>query len=168
MAEIKSTLDLIMEKTRDLLPTEAEKKAHREKEWSRKIRGHLRRVLDGAMSPQALLAEISSTPPPPGVTTSLLLKKELMDRIDPGADNERILGLLESLCGENTEGLKKALTAYRERVEEKKAALSAAVLADLAARKITGPAVSPNVESHEDFRSFVDEERNAFRKGLEG
>ncbi len=168
MAEIKSTLDLIMEKTRDLLPTEAEKTAHREKEWSRKIRGHLQRVLNGAMSSDALLAELSSSSPPPGVTPSLLLKKELMERIDPGADNERILGLLESLCGENMEGLKKALTAYRERVEEKKAALSAAVLADLAARKITGPAVSPNVESHEALRSFVEEERNAFRKGLEG
>jgi len=166
MTEIKSTLDLIMEKTRDLLPSEEEKKALLGKEWAGKIRGLVQRVLDGKMTPEALRSELSSSPPPSGIHPYALLKRELLGKIDPDEDNGRILHLLETLCGEDTGKLKRGIAGYLWRVEEKKAALSAVALEDLASRGITGAAVSPNLEPHEAFRSFLESERETFRKRL--
>jgi len=167
MTEIKSTLDLIMEKTRDLLPSEEEKKALLEKEWAGKIRGLVQRVLDGRMTPEALRSGFSSSPPPPpGINPDALLKRELLGKIDPDEDNGRILHLLETICGEDTGELNRGIAGYLWRVEEKKAALSAVALEDLASRGITGAAVSPNLDSHEAFRSFLERERETFRRRL--
>ena len=167
MAEIKSTLDLIMEKTRNLLPSEEEKKALLEKEWAGKIRGLVLRVLDGVMTPKALRSEIASSPAPAGINTGDLLKGELIGKIDPDKDNERIFHLLETLCHEDTAGLKSLIGAYREQVGEKKASLATLALAGLASRGITGDAVLPNVEADEAFRSFLEGERDSFHRKIE-
>jgi hypothetical protein len=54
MAEIKSTLDLIMERTRNLSMTPEEKEALRRKEWHSRIQGWLQRYLDGLMGTNSL------------------------------------------------------------------------------------------------------------------
>ena len=49
MAEIKSTLDIIMEKARDINVSEEEKKAFQRNEFEGKARGLLQKLLDGLL-----------------------------------------------------------------------------------------------------------------------
>ena len=59
MAEIKSTLDLIMEKTAGLTMSREEKEAAAAEEREKRARGLALRLLEGALRPRDLEAEIS-------------------------------------------------------------------------------------------------------------
>ncbi len=60
MAEIKSTLELIMEKTKNLTFSDEEKKALREKEVQGKVRGFITKFMDGVMNLDTLGQGIAS------------------------------------------------------------------------------------------------------------
>ena len=54
MGEIKSTLDIIMEKTKGLTMTEEEKTAFKSKEMEGKVKGALQKFLDGILDVERL------------------------------------------------------------------------------------------------------------------
>lgn len=166
MAEIKSTLDLIMERTKDLLPSKEERKAFVEKEWSGKVRGILLKYLDGRIGVEALRSEVASLGEPPGLRIADVLNRELPERIDPDGDNERVFLLMEALGHGNSEGWNTLLREYRRRRTERQKALEQAALARLAASGIGGNAVRPNLESDPDFLEFREKERNALLRDL--
>ena len=58
MGEIKSTLDIIMEKTKGLTMSEEEKEAFQKKETEGKVRGFLQRYLDCVIDLERLKAEL--------------------------------------------------------------------------------------------------------------
>jgi hypothetical protein len=57
MGEIKSTLDLVMEKTKDLTLSSEEKKAQKQKEIENRIKGLLQKYQDGFLSKSELKTE---------------------------------------------------------------------------------------------------------------
>jgi len=50
MAEIKSTLDLVMEKTRHLTLSDEEKQEQKEKEFNKKLKGPAQKIQDQAIN----------------------------------------------------------------------------------------------------------------------
>ena len=60
MAEIKSTLDLVLERTKNLTLTEEEKKSLQRKELEGKIRGWGQKYLDGLMRLSAVNEAVSA------------------------------------------------------------------------------------------------------------
>jgi hypothetical protein len=121
MAEIKSTLDLVMEKTKDLSLSDEERQGQKNKEIGSRIRGLLNKFQDKAISwdrfnseYRVLKKEYSLT----GTGNEHLIK-EICDQIELAKDNQALFDLLAELkvpdfeftrhgCPETPQDLKRA------------------------------------------------------------
>ena len=83
MAEIKSTLELIMEKTKNLTFTDEEKKASRKKEVQGKVRGFITKFMDGVMNLDTLGQGIASFEKEDQGIAKEIVVNECLSRIDP-------------------------------------------------------------------------------------
>jgi len=98
MGEIKSTLEIIMEKTKGLTLTEEEKKALRRKEVEGKVRGFLLKFLDGFMGLDNLKKEIASFDEKGHEIAKEVVIRECVDRIDLEADNSLFFDVLKHVA----------------------------------------------------------------------
>ena len=155
MAEIKSTLDLVMEKTKDLSLSAEERREQKNKEISSRIRGLLNKFQDETISLdrfnsdyQVLKKECSLTG-----TGNQHLIKEICDQIELAKDNQALFDLLVELKVIDFEGLTSVLqefqtvraTAARERRKILKEQLAKTHF-------ICGSAVVPNLEIDDEWR----------------
>ena len=155
MAEIKSTLDLVMEKTKDLSLSAEERREQKNKEISSRIRGLLNKFQDETISLdrfnsdyQVLKKECSLTG-----TGNQHLIKEICDQIELAKDNQRLFDLVAELKVLDFEGLTSVLqefqtvraTAARERRKILKEQLAKTHF-------ICGSAVVPNLEIDDEWR----------------
>ena len=60
MGEIKSTLDIIMEKTKGLTMTEEEKTEYRQQELTGKVRGLIQKFLEGVLKLEKFKVEVAA------------------------------------------------------------------------------------------------------------
>ena len=109
MGEIKSTLDIIMEKTKDLTLTDEEKNAFQKSETEGKVRGILQKFLDGLMDSKRLKEEIIGLGDKQYSLAKEALLKECLDRMEPGADNTPLLEVLENAAGLDTDPVQKIM-----------------------------------------------------------
>ena len=172
MAKIKSTLDLIMEKTKHLSLNEEEKNALEQKELSQRVQTPLVRYLKGERDANYLAHELDLLPPESIEEAKRLCLDFLMDRLSPVEDNQRILAAVEKLLG----------AAARERWEKMFAPLQSRFLDDLgkareqaadrcrealAAAGLKGPALLPRVDEKDPTWKEEQEARlQALRAGL--
>jgi len=146
MGEIKSTLDLVMEKTRHLSLTEEEKDRQREEEFEKRLQGLLQRCEDGFLSTddfrgevEALQKELHRGDKPSPV-------KAVLGRIDPDGSNDRRLDLLRLYAPGAVEPLLKILSEYSDKKAELIREGARHQLELLAKRGIQGTAVRPNLD----------------------
>jgi len=152
MGEIKSTLDLVMERTRHLSMSTQEKLQQRQANFAKRLQGLLQQYADGAMAVNrlrdrinALQAEFSMTDREPVLTA-------IIERIDPEKDNQSWLALLADLAPAIGQALEKVIETF----QKEKAALvqvSGQRLGEAIARRhgISGSAVVPNPTTDSDF-----------------
>ena len=114
MGEIKSTLDLVMERTRHLSLSAEEKEAQRREAFGKRLQGLLQQYADGAMPMDELQDRMTALGKETGVTGNRLSVKAVLDRIDPDQDNDRWLALLEHLAPAIGRPLVAMLAAYKE------------------------------------------------------
>ncbi|MFH1480796.1 MAG: hypothetical protein ABIG67_05985, partial [Pseudomonadota bacterium] len=109
MGEIKSTLDIIMEKAKGFTVTEEEKKAFREKEIEGEVHGIFQKYLDGFMDIEKLKEEIQRFGESRQRMVIEALKKACMDRINQRSDNAPLLEVLDRLLGIDIQPIVKIL-----------------------------------------------------------
>lgn len=161
MGEIKSTLDLVMEKTKHMTLSEAEKKEHRNDEDRKKIRGMLQKYLDGGMAMDELAAGIEKLRNADNPAIDRLLKREIFEKVDLDRENRPLFGLLNKLYGIDTRPLEALLKRYREDLDSESRRRAAASIETLKKQRfISGAAVVPNLEN--------DAEWETRRKGIHG
>jgi hypothetical protein len=100
MAKIKSTLDLIMEKTKHLSLNTEEKNALDQQQLNQRVQAPLVRYLKGERDADYLAHELDLLPPEKIEEGKRLCLGLLMDRLSPREDNQRILTAVEKLLGE--------------------------------------------------------------------
>lgn len=145
MAEIKSTLDLIMERTKHLTMTDEEKKALHSQELKGKVKGWVQKCVDGNLDMTRLQAEIEKEETKePELRSDLFY--EVLGRIDPDKENEILFQILESVLHYDTAPLRKTIGRFQEELAEKVEEKTVRVKSNLAQRKISGSAVIPNLE----------------------
>ena len=96
MGEIKSTLDIIMEKTKGLTMTDEEKKAFQKKEIEGKARGLLQKFLDSYIDLKGLKKEIAGLDEKRQIMIKEALRREGLARVKLDADNTKLFDLLEN------------------------------------------------------------------------
>jgi hypothetical protein len=144
MAEIKSTIDLIMERTKNLSASPQERESYQRQEREKRLRGLVQRLLgDPGFTPfiqkkknHGSAAEVTG-----------VLKNALAGHVDPEADNERLFRYVNELVGTPEDRLRETLAACREEATSRKAVLAERQGKDLESNGITGSAVLPNPEA---------------------
>lgn len=167
MGEIKSTLDIIMEKAQDFTVTEEEKKAFQKKEVEVKVRGFLQKYLDGLMEIESFKQEMGAFGGNQQEMAREALKRECLDRIDPEADNARLLKLLDHLDDKNTLHLLEILSEFQKDLEKERAVREKAVRERLRRAGVSGKAVIPNIEGDLEWIRYKSERRESFYEKLD-
>ena len=120
MGEIKSTLDLVLEKTRNLTLSEEEKRDLARDELDKKIRGIACKYLDNLLPSNRIREELESIETnQPGLPYKLFTK-HLLARVDLDADISAILSALKEVVGFDRaalDALQKEYKAEKKRPE---------------------------------------------------
>jgi hypothetical protein len=165
MGEIRSTLDIIMEKTKGLTMTAEERQAIQRNEIGGKVRGLVQKYLDGALDLEKLRDEITAME---GDRQGMALEslKEECTHLDPDGDASPYLKILEMLLKADTGPVKKVLSAYHEEMDQRKRSWEARAMERLRRRDISGSALVPNLRADPAWMDVVSEEKAAFHKKL--
>jgi hypothetical protein len=166
MAEIKSTLDLIMEKTRGLTMTEEEKRELREKNLVGKVRGLVQKYLDGALDMDRFREKAAALAGEAATDFSRILTKEVLSRIEPESDNGPLFAVIEQELETDTVRIRKRLERFEHKLEEKRAAHEKDLRKMLKKRGISGSAVIPNLGADKDWLQLVARMRGEFKEDI--
>ena len=159
MAEIKSTLDIIMEKTKNLTMTEKEKEELRRKEISGKIKGWVQKYLDDLVNLETLEAKLKKE-------TGLqeILKRELQGRLEPDGDNAKIFQLIKGLLGIKKDLFVKIINKFQEDADSERSKRLEYMKKQLIKRRIFGSAVIPNLGHDTEWNTYYQKIKDDFKK----
>jgi len=163
MGEIKSTLDLVMEKTKNLSLSDEERQGQKNKEIESRVRGLLQKFIDRALTVDKLRSEYQNLKKDYDLPDNAALIKEICRQIEFGKDNQALFELLARFKVADIEGIIQVLdefddaidTAARERSEILKDKLAEAHF-------ISGSAVVPNLEADQTWQEQAGEIRTRF------
>ena len=164
MGEIKSTLDLVLEKTKNLTLSPEEKEEQKQKEIENRIKGMMQKYQDGILSKSELITDYEILKKEYQLSHNDSLIIEVTQRIEPDRDNQPLLEVLQECCSIDTAAIETIIANCR------KAYIAAAqnrmelLKEDLAQQyNITGSAVLPNLEADGQWR----QETRRMRAGYE-
>ena len=158
MGEIKSTLDLVMEKTKNLSLSSEERQAQKNKEIESRIRGLLQKFKDQVLSDDNLKAEYQKLQKEYDLSGNAPLIREICGQIELGTDNHAWFELLAEFKVSDIEGLTSVLQEFQTSLDTT-AGQRRKILKDQLAKThfISGSAVVPNLENDDEWRKEVGE-----------
>jgi hypothetical protein len=163
MGEIKSTLDLVLEKTKNLTLSSEEQEEQKQKEIENRIKGMMQKYQDGILSKNQLLTDYEILKKDYKMSQNDSLINEITKRIEPDQDNQPLLELLQECCTIDTAAIETIIENYR------KAHLTASqnrmelLKEDLAQQyNISGSAVLPNLDADGQWRQEAREMRAGY------
>lgn len=167
VGEIKSTLDLVMEKTRNLTLSSEERQEQKQRELQSCLRGLLQKYLDGLLTLSQLKKDYADLKKDFGPADDTFLAQEILSRLDPDQDNQLLLETLADCCRVDTADIQAAVDAYRNIHRQAALERAAQLKADLARNsKVSGSAVVPNLEADAQWRREVQGMRRRFEDEL--
>jgi hypothetical protein len=166
MAEIKSTLDIIMEKAKNLTVTEEEKVAFKRKELEGKIRSFVQKYLDSFIDLDRLKAELTPLRREGEDMVRELIKEDMLGRIQFGQNNDPLLDMLSKTIGVNTGPIKELLNQFEKRMDREKESREKILEEELRTRGISGSAVIPNLNGDQKWLRTVSELNQLFREKM--
>jgi hypothetical protein len=152
MGEIRSTLDIIMEKTRDLSLSPEEKRKLRRQEWLGKARGWVQKYQDDRVDVHEVKAALQKLGESEGADQ--LLKEEIIAAIEPGGSNGKHWELLETLWTSDLKSYKEIVRQAEGQLDQARKEWIRLALNRLAERDISGTAVVPNLNSDPEWTAF--------------
>jgi hypothetical protein len=160
MGEIKSTFDLVMEKTRNLNLSEEEKQEQKNKEIESRLNGLLQKFQDQIVTLQQFKAEYQTLRKTYALTRGQHqhLLKAICARIELGEDNEALLEVISEFADSDIDGITSVLQDFDTAIRTAAAAQSQIAKDRLAGEHfISGSAVVPNLESDPVWRTQIGE-----------
>lgn len=163
MGEIKSTLDLVLEKTKNLTLSSEEKEEQKQNEIANRIKGMMQKYQDRMLSKNQLITDYETLKKDYNISQNNSLIIEITQRIEPDQDYQPLLEVLQECCAIDTAGIETIIEDFR------KAYLSASqnrmerLKEDLAQQSnISGSAVLPNLDADEKWRQEAREIRAGY------
>lgn len=170
MAEIKSTLELAMERTKRFTISGKEKEEMKQKESLQKAASLFYRYRDGHLSLNEILKEIERMDPA-STTVKEHLLSQWIDALSLDEDGERILRGIESVKGRVLDTVKKKFHGLllRYQAEKEKAKEMVGIQSREALRKdgISGSAVEPKLEGSGLWKKEKDKLDRSYARKLE-
>jgi hypothetical protein len=166
MGEIKSTLDLIMERTKNLSMSSEEKEEVRRQDWLKKARGWIQKFLDDQIELDKIKGQVLSQAPPEG--WEKMLKGELINGLEPGGDNERRYLLLKTLLNLPPAPYEALLEAFTHKVDQEKDRYRKEQKKHWAGQEISGSALVPNQDRNPAWKQFFEQARQDCKEKIAG
>ena len=167
MAEIKSTIDLIMERTKNLSASREERESWHRQEREKHIRGLIQRLLDGSLALDHVKEELDrerKKGQPEDVRA--WVGQALAGHVDPETDNGRLFRIVSELAGTPGKRLQDVLQACQAELFAGKTALAERQRGELESAGISGSAVLPNAEADPKWAARRDEMQASCSKRL--
>ncbi|MGD9180525.1 MAG: hypothetical protein PVG15_03575 [Desulfobacterales bacterium] len=163
MGKIKSTLDLVMEKTKNLNLSDEERQGQKNKEIESRIRGLLQKFKDQALKFDNLRSEYQKLQKDYDLSANAPLIKEICRQIELGKDNHAWLELLVQFKVADIEGITSVLHEFDDVINAAARERSKLLKEKIAeAHFISGPAVVPNLEGDEAWQEQAGKIRAKF------
>ncbi|OPY77445.1 MAG: hypothetical protein A4E64_01117 [Syntrophorhabdus sp. PtaU1.Bin058] len=170
MAEIKSAIELAMEKTKSLGMDEKERELFARKDIENKVRVILRRYQEDMIDDHGVQKELNNIDGDESLKAKVLCDA-LIEGFDVTGDNKRIFALfhltgcgLDERLGVELEALQENFT----REMEKRRMIVAARIGDkLKTAGITGSSIEPNIEEWDEWKETLDEVARAFSERVD-
>lgn len=170
MAEIRSTIDLVMERTKGMTPSAQELEEARAREWEKKARGYLIRLAEGQIRTGDMNLILEDVPPEDRPELKQALVRVMVWNFDLEDDNEPVLIGLGVLAGDKLGSfIAEARALFKDFVQEKQGLDRGAaghVLGELSAKGITGPALKPKFESDPQYTESLARMKEHYRLRL--
>lgn len=168
MGDIKSTLDLVMERTRHLSLSAEEKTRQQRDAFQKRLNGLLQQYADDALAIDALQDRIAALQSELQVTDPQALLQAVFSRIDPENSNRRWLDLVAELMPAARQGLEEVLADCRQQQTDL-LQVSEQRLQDRFARHhgISGSALQPNPQKDHRYRESLAELHQSTRSRIE-
>ena len=148
MAEIKSTLDLVLEKTRHLTLSEEEKRQQKNEEARGRLAGLLQRYQDAMLDTGKMGEELDRLVNAEDGLDESTVGHEIMGCIELGDENERWLMLLQSRYRVEPAGVRSVEDEFHRALEAAADGRKKEIGTELQQlRKISGSAVVPNLNA---------------------
>lgn len=148
MAEIKSTLDLVMERTRHLTLTADEKARQENEALAQKINGVLQRYRDGALPMEAVKRRVDELGEARGSQVLEQTVRIILKQVELSVDNGAMLELLAGQFDVDCRHLSHIIEGYQDARRAELDRQSAELKQQLATtHSIGGTAVLPNLEA---------------------
>jgi hypothetical protein len=144
MGKIRSTLDIVLEKTKNLNMDQDTKKGIRHRELADQARALVQRYMGSKATLNDVRAELDSS----GAERPEFLElvtRDLLEHIQIDSDNRRVLDALEAFRGVKRDRAESSITAFRKRLDGEMIRQLAELRDGLEARGIRGSAVIPNI-----------------------
>lgn len=164
MAEIKSTLDIIMEKAKKFSVTEEEKQGFKRQELEGRIKGLVQKALDGILVSERFQVEVAGLQEKEKDLVDQILKDEVVARIEVEANGEALLKMLEYAAGPATSAVREVLADFEKKGEELKDSVRKTLLESFKKKGISGSAVVPNLEADPEWARI----RAEMRRQMQG
>ena len=178
MSEIKSTLDLVMEKTRHLTLNQEEKEAQKRIEVNKRLQGFLQKYQNNLLKKENLKKELGNLKIAYDLNVNEMLTNLLLDSLKLGRDNTIFLELLSEIFGLNLSGLETIFHDFKDAVKSATKKRVGQIKTDLSKNRfISGSAVVPNLDGDrgwlsmlghimEEFDQILNKEKAALAKEL--
>jgi len=171
MAEIKSTLELAMERTKKFAISEKEKEEIKQKEVLQKATSLFHRYREGHLPLNEILKEIERMEEKTGTTVKKLLLSQWIDGLSLDDDDERILKGIESLEQRSIDEVKQKfhhlLSQYQSEKERIKEEVMVQFKEVLRREGIYGSAVEPKPEGAELWQKEKEKLDQSYKIKLE-
>jgi hypothetical protein len=179
MAEIKSTLELVLERTRHLTLTEEEKREHALAEFKKSLSGLIQRYQDGVLTPDRFREDLQLLQATSQVTDRGFVFDEISRRLDLDSDCAWALNLLAEVLGINSPGITAVSDEYRKAVDRAARDRIDEIRKELEEKeRIFGTAVVPNLAAdrewaaaqqriHERFEPIWGQELDKLKRSLQ-
>lgn len=166
MAEIKSTLDIIMERTKNLTMTDKEKSSFRRTEAEGKVKGWIQKYQDGVIELDTLKSDFEKemTEYP---EVRQIFKSQLLGCLRLTGDNGKIFRLLEDIIEINTNTIKNTIQSLKQDMETLRIERTASIREDLKKKKIYGSSVVPNPDRGGYLQDSVLKAESELRRQLQ-
>jgi hypothetical protein len=163
MGEIKSTLDLVLEKTKNLTLSSEEKEEQKQKEIENRIKGMLQKYQDGMLSKSQLISDYEILKTDYNMLQNNALIIEITQRIEPDRDNRPLLEILQECGAIDTAAIETIIENFRKAYRAASQNRIKRLKEDLAHQyNISGSAVLPNLAADEQWRQEAREMRAGY------
>jgi hypothetical protein len=167
MAEIRSTLDIIMEKAKNLTVTDDDKKDFVEKEVQGRIKGLFQKTLDGILSTQQLKTEMAAFDEEQRPIAEKGLRAACLTAMTVEGDNQPLFEMLDQLLGCDIKPLLDKIDEFQKQQEKEHEKRTGAQIQTLKEWGVSGSAVIPNLRANPSWRAYLSDMADKFQEKLD-